>query len=280
MPITSEDICMAIESTAKTFPFPGYIGEESATHNGFLFQTIADYVKRPARLLDIGCGPMNVTAVFATLGYKCFAVDDLSDPWHKRDDNREKILQFANDNSITFHQQTPAFEVPFEEASFDVVVMKSIIEHLHQSPRDLINTAFRFVKPGGYVVVTTPNSVNLRKRLSVLRGRTNYPPIQGFYESTGVWRGHVREYTLDELRWVVEASGGDVKLASTFHGFIEKVPRRFRKPYVFATNYFTGIRDSLLVLAERPVNWEPSTYSDDKYWDAIAPAVPSSVLGS
>lgn len=278
MSVTDEEIARAVDTAAAAFPFPGYVGDESAVRNQFLIRTVADVVSPPARLLDIGCGPMDFTAVFATLGYDCSAADDLSDPWHQRDGNRERIEQFAVDQGITFHLQGPGYELPFEPGSFDVVVMKSIIEHLHESPRDLLNTAFTYAKPGGYVAVTTPNSVNLRKRLSVLRGRTNYPPVQGFYESDGHWRGHVREYTLDELRWVVEATGGEVVVAATFHAFLEKIPRRMRKPYVVATNYLTGVRDSLLVLARRPAGWEPATYSDQKYRAAIASAVPGSVV--
>ena len=80
----------------------------------------------------------------------------------------------------------------------------NVIEHLHQSPRDILNSAGAYLKPDGLLVVVMPNAVNLRKRISVALGRSNYTPARGFFENEGVWRGHVREYTFQETNQILQ----------------------------------------------------------------------------
>lgn len=274
MTLPEHKLRSAMRRAGDAFPFPDYTGDQSASGVAAIVEAAWAHEPAPATLLDIGCGPMNVTGVFAALGYECSAVDDLSDPWHLAGDNVDRISAYAREMGIDFHRQSADFEIPFEAGSFDVVLVKSVIEHLHESPRGLLNTAFAHARPGGLVVVTTPNAVNLRKRLSVLRGRTNYPPVQGFFASEGTWRGHVREYTLSELAWTVEAVGGEVVQSETFHAFLDKMPAKLRAPYVAATRLVPGVRDSLLVAARRPEGWTPAEYEAGAYWSEIADASP------
>jgi 2-polyprenyl-3-methyl-5-hydroxy-6-metoxy-1,4-benzoquinol methylase len=47
-------------------------------------------------------------------------------------------------------------DLPYEDETFDVVVMSEIIEHFHFQPLTAMRRAFRLVKPGGFMFVTTP----------------------------------------------------------------------------------------------------------------------------
>lgn len=270
------DVDSAIEGVREAFPFPSYLSDEFGTALGFIAGKVRDQQPPRASLLDIGCGPMNVTAVFARLGYDCAAVDDLSDPWHLLGDNRNAIEQFATEEGIRFHRhEPPDYGIPFDQASFDIVLLKDVVEHLHESPRNLLNAAFTMAHEGGHIVVTMPNSVNLRKRLAVVRGRTNYPPVAGFVHSKGVWRGHVREYTLDETRWLLEEMGGRIVEATTFHSLLDRVPSVTRRPYVWLTRLISTLRDSIFVMAEKPTSWRPVEFDDLAYWDAIRMSLPA-----
>src|SRR5436309_13444290 len=61
-------------------------------------------------------------------------------------------------------------ELPLEPGSFDVVLCGDVVEHL----RDPVATLVRlrpFLKPGGRLVLSTPNVANWAIRLSLLGGR-------------------------------------------------------------------------------------------------------------
>ena len=244
------------EKVRSHFPFEDYINAITYFHTKSIIKSIIRSVPPSAkdlRLLDIGCGPMEKTAIFSQLGFSCFSVDDLQDPWHRKDDNVTKILQFANKFGIDFHLQSRGdYSIPFEKRSFDIVTSIEVIEHLHASPKAFIEHAGEYLKPGGIIVFTTPNSVNLRKRLSVLLGKTNYPPIKQFYFSGKTWRGHVREYTLDELAWCLEEAGFQVVLKNTNEHFAHEKLRGFSKfAYLTLGSMNKHFRSGLIVIGKK-----------------------------
>jgi ubiquinone/menaquinone biosynthesis C-methylase UbiE len=65
----------------------------------------------------------------------------------------------------------------FADNSIDVVTSFHCIEHLHGSPRLVLEAAMRVLKPKGIMIIEVPNAANVRKRLAVLCGRTNYGPL-------------------------------------------------------------------------------------------------------
>jgi SAM-dependent methyltransferase len=60
--------------------------------------------------------------------------------------------------------------LPFDEASFDVVVAGELLEHL-QFPGALVAEARRVLRPGGVLVGSVPNAFRVQSRLRFLRGR-------------------------------------------------------------------------------------------------------------
>jgi 2-polyprenyl-3-methyl-5-hydroxy-6-metoxy-1,4-benzoquinol methylase len=63
---------------------------------------------------------------------------------------------------------------------FDMVMLNGVLEHLHDSPRDLLNDLLERVRERGYLYITVANHVNLRKRI-VLRGKTSHPQYEQYY---------------------------------------------------------------------------------------------------
>lgn len=86
----------------------------------------------------------------------------------------------------------------FDRGSVDVVASYHTLEHLHHSPKVLLESALDILKPGGRLVIEVPNAANLIKRAGLLIGRTNYPSFSEFYDSAKSC-GHIREYTADDL---------------------------------------------------------------------------------
>lgn len=57
--------------------------------------------------------------------------------------------------------------LPYNNESFDFVSIAEVIEHL-ENPRGTLREISRVLKPGGRVVITTPNVLNLKSRLMFL----------------------------------------------------------------------------------------------------------------
>ena len=57
--------------------------------------------------------------------------------------------------------------IPFRNDTFDAVLCVEGIEHMH-NPLQLIEETYRVLKKGGYLILTTPNAVNVRSRVKFL----------------------------------------------------------------------------------------------------------------
>ena len=272
----------AFTEIAQVFPFSDYLDEACYHEMYSIFRELKRYIPvfKGNRLLDIGSGPMDKTGIMQALGFRCSAVDDLHDPWHLRGDNITQIMTYASSVGIDFyHQSEGDHMIPFEVGSFDVVCALAVIEHLHESPREFLNTMGRYLKTGGILLVVMPNSVNLRKRLSVLVGRTNYPPIDELYFSTNTYRGHVREYTLRETVYILKQSGFSVMHSTTFENLAHsKLKFPLREIYLALGCLIKTLRSGILVIARKPKDWMPVEKDDEKYRMAIKNAVPKGVV--
>lgn len=77
----------------------------------------------------------------------------------------------------------------------DLILFLEVIEHLHTSPRHVLRYLFRCLKPGGVLIVSTPNAAFLRNRWRLLCGINPYEKIREDAKAPG----HFREYTAGEL---------------------------------------------------------------------------------
>jgi len=278
---SAAEVLRAVERIDAEFPFPGYVVR--GVHHGMahIVPEVARHVRAGGtpRLLDIGCGPADKTAVFQALGFECCGVDEMGDPWHRRGDNLARIQAFARDHGVRFHVQEGTHDIPFPQGSFDVVTIFDVIEHLHESPRELLNAAGEQLKTGGLLAIATPNAVNLRKRLSVLFGRTNYPSVDQFYLSPQGWRGHVREYTLGELARVCASAGFTVESATTYEGNAYDLLRGAKlRAYLALSKLVPTLRSALLVVARKPEGWAPRGPDPEAFRRAQVGSVPAGVL--
>jgi SAM-dependent methyltransferase len=60
--------------------------------------------------------------------------------------------------------------LPFEDSTFDVVVIAEVLEHL-RFPENVLAEAKRVLVPGGAIVGSVPNCYRLKSRLRFLLGR-------------------------------------------------------------------------------------------------------------
>jgi 2-polyprenyl-3-methyl-5-hydroxy-6-metoxy-1,4-benzoquinol methylase len=108
---------------------------------------------------------------------------------------------------------------------FDAVVCAGVVEHIPHTPRLLLERLTMLLKPGGVLVMDTPNLAYLYHRLALLDGRSIFAPLAGQYHTELPFEGHHREYTIAEVKWMLEAAGHEVLSIDTFNYSVYAQPR-------------------------------------------------------
>ena len=104
-------------------------------------------------------------------------------------------------------------------------MLLDVIEHVPK-PRNLLKSIISLLKDNGRIFITVPNSVSLRKRLSVLGGKTNYANYEEFFDEEN-YRGHWREYSIDDIKTMSKKIGFKIEYLSGFNGIIPKGSLKF-----------------------------------------------------
>jgi 2-polyprenyl-3-methyl-5-hydroxy-6-metoxy-1,4-benzoquinol methylase len=156
-------------------------------------------------LLDLGGGTSTVNLALAQLGMQVYVVDIFEAYWQQHYGQAgmtqlRKLFDDAQVKLIDADLLTFDYRAHFGETRFDVITSSNCFEHLHHSPRPMLENCLPLLKPGGRVVFGVPNAVNIYKRLKVLFGKTNHPDYHKFYYQGTPWYGHIREYTTGDWR--------------------------------------------------------------------------------
>ena len=150
-----------------------------------------------------------------------------------------------------------------------MIMLNDVLEHLHDSPRELLNDAIECIRPGGFLFVTVPSVVNLRKRVSVFLGQTNLPDYDTYFWYPDPWRGPVREYTKRDLKKMVHYLGLEIKELKGCHHMLERVPKNLRLIYKFITWILPNTKDTWMLIAKKPDNWMPQRSLSKEKFDEI-----------
>lgn len=124
------------------------------THNRVL-ELVQHYLPNPVGLqvCDLPCGAGMFSARLSRLGMEVTAVDlEAVAPFYF--DKARRVLADAN------------LTLPFADGEFDALVSIEGIEHL-ENPSSFMRECARLVKPGGLVILSTPNVDSYRSRRSI-----------------------------------------------------------------------------------------------------------------
>lgn len=100
---------------------------------------------------------------------------------------------------------------PFEDGDFDVVFFCEILEHLLNDPQAVLLEIKRVLRPGGHLILTTPNVNRLENVARMIAGVNIYDPYSGY----GPYGRHNREYNKHELNQLLERVGFVVESLDT-----------------------------------------------------------------
>lgn len=161
-----------------------------------------------AALLDLGAHWLHLSALLAREGYQVTAAD------------LPEVLETPAVNSLAraydIRLQTindlaqPGALRALADGSFDVVMLAEVLEHLAFNPVHLWQEIRRVTKPGGLIVLTTPNYYSFTTRLRAL---SRFLTLRG--GGLPVWKilshptfsHHWKEYSVRELKEYVETLG-------------------------------------------------------------------------
>ena len=208
----------------------GYSDElPKGVDNNRLVQVYKDYNCRT--LLDIGGGAGD---------FLVFCRDTISGLDVTLVDISEEAIAIAKGKGVTGHQVDAGDKsLPFEDDCFDGIHCGDVIEHVFDTEAFIVEV-LRVVKPGGVVILTTPNLAVWFNRIVLLFG------TQPFHMNmTNKEGGHIRVFTYKRLKRLLKEH--DVKIKNSWGygintdvGFGKKM-----KPIAIIANLLTNSIPSL-----------------------------------
>jgi 2-polyprenyl-3-methyl-5-hydroxy-6-metoxy-1,4-benzoquinol methylase len=151
-----------------------------------------------ASVVEFGAAPGDQIAQIAQAGFRATAVDIglAADEWADGTEGRmARVLAEAGVDYVEWNLETVPY--PLDDEAFDAVVCTEVYEHLRDYPVTCLQEAFRVLRPGGRLYLTTPNAAYLRNRLRLMRGENVATPLPDWIGGLPHAR-HAREYTFPE----------------------------------------------------------------------------------
>lgn len=138
-------------------------------------------------------------------------------------DQNEKEVALANEiakkNGRNFtYEVGDVYHIP-NETKYDIIVISEVLEHVPEDGGLLQMLREKYLAPGGVIVASVPNWMRLGNR--ALKRRRQ--PLKILDET------HMREYTLEQIRWVFEHYGFTV------------LDERFAVLYFFHENFWSKL---------------------------------------
>jgi SAM-dependent methyltransferase len=209
-----------------------------------LIDRIVRTADRPLRIVDVGCGDGMGTELTAAhvAGHHVVGVDWAAGP-----------LKQAAERGLTLLRGSLDAGLPFASGSVDVVILSEVVEHLVDTDGGLAEL-YRVLRPGGHLVLSTPNLAAWFNRGLLLTGVQpvfSEVSLRGVYGRPGaVVAGHLRLFTKRALVGFLADRGFiDIRVSGACY---HDVPRPLR-PLDRCFRLVPGLAAILMVHARKPM---------------------------
>ena len=161
---------------------------------------------RGASVLDAPCGDGEVSLALAKLGFEVSAVDIVD----------ELLPEARAAVGGRFRVADMTRPLPWPDGSFELILCVEGIEHLEDAFA-FLREMRRLLKPGGILMVSTPNIISLRSRMRFFgSGFYNCDP-RPLKESSRHPMHHIGLRTFPELRYLLHTSGFQLTAVAATH---------------------------------------------------------------
>lgn len=194
-------------------------------------RALAERGVRGGMLLDVGCGTGNLRPFVRDRFDRYVGVDIV------RYDDFPADAEFCR-------LDLDSGRVPLPDGSADVVVAVETIEHL-ENPRAFVRELVRLARPGGWVVVTTPNQQSALSLMSlVVKGK--HVAFQDVH-----YPAHLTALLEVDLRRIASECGlEEVSVGYSEHGRVVLTPWHY--PRFLSRRYPRAMSDNVLAIGRRP----------------------------
>lgn len=155
--------------------------------------------------LEVGCGYCYLLFPMALFlpRVRWTAIDHPNRAYERRD---EFVTAFRQYNCQFAALDIIRQPLPFPDAHFAIVTFSEVLEHLPVERLNFVlSEVARVIRPGGLLIVSSPNQASLENRLRLLSGKSILAMPNEIY-SAGVF-GHIRLYTPSEMESVMSQIG-------------------------------------------------------------------------
>lgn len=147
---------------------------------------------KPEKVLDIGCRKGIISSTIREeFNATVFGIDS----------DEQELLLAKKRKILCIVSNLDQAKLPFRDAVFDVIIFAETIEHLAR-PNHALSEIHRVLKPGGIIIITTPNLTSLPNRIKFCLGKD---PTHISDKDFG--NIHKREYTMKDLLFLSKKNG-------------------------------------------------------------------------
>jgi SAM-dependent methyltransferase len=150
----------------------------------------------PGRLLEVGCGSGEFLAAAAQRGWQSFGLDFDS-----------AAVERAGKRAGVQADVGELVERRYANGFFDAIVMNNVIEHVW-NPKQTLAECRRILRPGGRLVMITPNSESLGQKLFGRNWRGLEPPRHLYVYNSRALQGLCRHAGFARLQVGSSPGGG------------------------------------------------------------------------